>query len=118
MGGSYRTKAKLFLDLTRTKHETSIREMETVYSSDPTPALRQKIESRRKLLGKLEAEHERFERLMAISDSELKVINSNQRTGPFLGVPELVSKIAKRSMDEAEYTDLTEGPTLIVKRKD
>jgi hypothetical protein len=91
--------------------------MERVCSLDPTPALMRKTGSRRKLLEKLEDMHEKFERLMKISDTGLQAMNSNERSGPLLGEPGLVSKIAKRKMDEAEYIDLTEGPTLIVKRE-
>ena len=113
MGGTFRTKARLFLDSIRAKQS----DMERICSLDPTQAMRQKTEAGRKLLEKLEDMHEKFERLMKISDTGLQAMNSNERSGPLLGEAELVSKIAKRKMDEKEYIDLTEGPTLIVKRE-
>jgi hypothetical protein len=110
MGGSFRT-AKLFLDSLRARQK----EMEWVSSLDPTPLLRQKTESRRKLLEKLEEMHRKFGELMKMTDAKLQAGNSNERSSPLLGDRELVAKIAERKMDEKEYTELVEGPTLNVK---
>lgn len=113
MGGSFRTESKLFLDRLRAGQK----DMERVCSIDPTPALKQRVESRRELLGKLERQHERFERLMRMSDAELQAMNSDERSGPMLGERELVSKISRRKMGEEEYSDLTEGPDIAEKKK-
>lgn len=112
MGGSFRTEAKLFLDRLRAGQK----DMERVYSIDPTPALKRKTESGRELLDKLERHHERFERLMRMSDAELQARNSDERSGPMLGDRELVSKISRRKMGHEEYTDLTEGPDRLAEK--
>lgn len=111
MGGSGSSRIRLFLDLARTRQER----MEKAYSADPTPALREKTESGRKLLSKLEREHERFSRMMEMGDAELSARASNARGERFIGESGICRKLAERRMGKEEYTDLTEGPTLIMK---
>ena len=115
MGGSGSPRVKLLFESARTK----LREMEGAYSRDPTPGLEKRIDARRKLLIKLDAEHQRFGRLMEVGDDELKVENSNERNEKMkrvFGDPELVKKLFSRKFTEAEYHELTEGDDVIKKR--
>ncbi|MEW6721724.1 MAG: hypothetical protein AB1324_00520 [Candidatus Micrarchaeota archaeon] len=120
MGGSYISRAKLFLDSARARHERKIRDMERVCSEDPTPALGKRMEDERarggRRLERLQKEHERFGRMMSQSDAELSARSSAERSGPLIGEPGPCRKIAGRKMGEKEYVELTEGPTLILRR--
>ncbi|HSB47834.1 MAG TPA: hypothetical protein VLD37_07520 [Candidatus Bilamarchaeum sp.] len=116
MGGAHSTARELFFDSVRMRREKTIREMEDLYSRDPTPGLARKINGAKERLAKFREMHERFGRLMEIGDGELMARNSSERGAPLMGEPELVSKIARRQMGEKEYVDLTEGPTLIRKK--
>ncbi len=91
--------------------------MRVVYSADPTPALAQRIEvetaSSERKMKMLRAVHERFERMMELSDDELARRSSSGRAGPVFGDPKLVRKIIERKMGEREYDDLINGPDVI-----
>ncbi|MFN7991561.1 MAG: hypothetical protein U0R44_05370 [Candidatus Micrarchaeia archaeon] len=117
MEGSVRRE---FIDSVARAAEKRISQMKKAYSVDPTPALRDAIgraeASAGRLVGELRREHERFERMMRISDHDLQRIHSDERTEPLIGDRELVGRIRRRAMGEAEYLDLIEGPTLIIKR--
>lgn len=93
--------------------------MRIVYSVDPTPALKERIErtaaSDERRLKVLRQEHERFERLMELSDDELRAIGSGERGERLFGNPALVDRIARRKMGEAEYLDLLFGPDVPAK---
>jgi hypothetical protein len=115
MGGSASgSAARRFVDSVAHEGEASLGKMRRVYSVDPTPALKERIgkaaDSHESRIRKLKQAHERFERMMELSDDELRVANSNERIGPVFGDPVLVRRILARKMGEAEYDDLVNGP--------
>ena len=91
--------------------------MKGAYERDPTPFLKQKIKTTdnatKRKIEILRGAHEKFERMMSIS--ELRIVNSNSRSGPIIGTLDIVEKIRKRTMCEAEYAELIEGPDQIKK---
>ena len=118
MGGSYTSpSARRFVESAEREGAESIGRMRKVYSVDPTPALKERIEraaqSHERRMKTLRAAFERFERTMGPSDDELRAANSSERGEPVFGDPELVRKKAQRKMGEAEYDDLVNGPDVI-----
>ncbi len=120
MGGSYSSQAaRRLVESAEREGADGIGRMRRVYLVDPTPALRERIEraesSQALRMAALRAAHERFESVMAPTDDELRIANSNDRIGRIAGDPELVGKILRRKMGQAEYEDLSYGPDVMKK---
>ncbi len=115
MGGSYSSPAlRRFIESVERQGDERIGRMRKAYGVDPTPALKDRIEREsadheRKVRTRRLA-HERFEKVMAPTDDELRIAGSNERGERLMGDPALLAKIRRRVMGEAEYDDLVNGP--------
>ena len=113
------TGPRSFIDSIEAEAGLRISKMRAVYEVDPTPALKGRIDaeaaSSERKLRTLRRAHERFGRLMELTDDELRTKSSSERGEPMIGDPELIDKISKRKMGEAEYLDLLYGPDILKK---